>query len=361
MDYQQLPAPPNMANSNAPTPTQQHLQQLMHGNLIGNNLQIITSMQPPPPPPSAVVVSNQNANTNGTNQTNQNNNNIPLQVVHSLSHITSNNPNPNNSNPSNNNNNSSLQNANLLNTQTLPPPAQLIQLQHQQQHLHHHQQQQQQQLHHHTSNNSNNNNPAVINNNHPNGGGAGDEGNRWTQFQMQQLWRHHAYLNGNLFIILIQFDCTTGNLGPNKSTRDDDHVNGWPLTFAAIHSVSALSFFECVKSITEFRWSSSSSVAVRSQIALAFAENAKPTTKLSRAHVRAYSKSPSTFVYFTFSFFPLSLWPCDSLQYPSLFLSLSFSRSELWPELRIFGNANANHTKIWSRRLCAVRACVSSV
>lgn len=29
------------------------------------------------------------------------------------------------------------------------------------------------------------------------GGGAGpEEGNRWTQFQVQQLWRHHAYLNG---------------------------------------------------------------------------------------------------------------------------------------------------------------------
>lgn len=28
------------------------------------------------------------------------------------------------------------------------------------------------------------------------GGGGPDEGNRWTQFQVQQLWRHHAYLNG---------------------------------------------------------------------------------------------------------------------------------------------------------------------
>lgn len=30
------------------------------------------------------------------------------------------------------------------------------------------------------------------------GGGGSDEGNRWTQFQVQQLWRHHAYLNGNV-------------------------------------------------------------------------------------------------------------------------------------------------------------------
>lgn len=37
-----------------------------------------------------------------------------------------------------------------------------------------------------------------------NGGGGPDEGNRWTH-QVQQLWRHHAYLNGNMWF------GTTGN------------------------------------------------------------------------------------------------------------------------------------------------------
>lgn len=39
-------------------------------------------------------------------------------------------------------------------------------------------------------------NGVDANNNAVGGGGGPDEGNRW--FQVQQLWRHHAYLNGNI-------------------------------------------------------------------------------------------------------------------------------------------------------------------
>lgn len=145
MDYQQLPAPPNMSlvgggnvqqNNAAPS----HLQ-LMQSNQI-NNLQILTSMQPPPAPV---------------------NNNMPLPILHNLSHI---------GNGNTNNNNNNMQNNNLHSTQNLPPPTQLPPL-------------------------LNNNNAAIApNTNHHHNG---EENNRWTQFQVQQLWRHHAYLNGNLF------------------------------------------------------------------------------------------------------------------------------------------------------------------
>lgn len=67
------------------------------------------------------------------------------------------------------------------NSQSLPPTTQLLQA------IHHNTQQQQQQ---HQQHNGNGNNP--------NTNGISEDGNRWTQYQVQQLWRHHAYLNGNV-------------------------------------------------------------------------------------------------------------------------------------------------------------------
>lgn len=148
MDYQQLPSATTLSIGNGLQ--NQHVQQLMQNSVI-NNVQILSSMQPPPVPV---------------------NNNIPLSVVHNLPHLTG------NSNPNNNNNNNT-QNNNHHNTQNLPPPSQLLQ------------------LHHH--NNNNNNNTPNNNNN------TTEESNRWTQFQVQQLWRHHAYLNGKAIRLTLYF------------------------------------------------------------------------------------------------------------------------------------------------------------
>lgn len=167
MDYQQLPTA--LAIAGLPAPAQSpHIQQIMQNNAnnVPNVQQLLTSMQPPPVPV---------------------NNNIPLQQnnVHTLAHINSliasSNNNTNNNNNNSNNNNNNVQNNNHHNTQNLPPPSQLLQLHHQ-----------------HVINNNNNNNNAATNNNNNNNNT--EEGNRWTQFQVQQLWRHHAYLNGNVFI-----------------------------------------------------------------------------------------------------------------------------------------------------------------
>lgn len=163
MDYQQLPSATTLAaigGLSSAAVQSSHLQ-LMQNNPI-NNVQIITSMQPPPVP--------------------VNNNNIPLQVVHNLPHINGNSNNNNNNNSSaTNNNNSNVQNNNhhSTNSQNLPPTSQLLQ------------------LHHHINNANNNNNNSTANNNNNN---VVEEGNRWTQFQVQQLWRHHAYLNGMVFL-----------------------------------------------------------------------------------------------------------------------------------------------------------------
>lgn len=164
MDYQQLPSASSLplAGGGLSATAQQHLQLLQNNPL--NNVQIITSMQPPPLPINA-------------------NSNIPLQVIHSLPHLTNNtNNNTTSNNTNNNNNNPNVPNNNHHNSQNLPPPAQLLQL---------HQQ--------HTNNNNNNNSniPNNNNSNTNNNANSTEEGNRWTQFQVQQLWRHHAYLNGN--------------------------------------------------------------------------------------------------------------------------------------------------------------------
>lgn len=154
---------------------------------------------PPTPSPSPHVIPNGNAGTNGSsNNAAQLLNSMPpppgilpvgmplQQVVHNLQHLT---------------------NVNGLNQQQ----------QHQQQQQHHQQQQQAHQtllgtnntnglngihqnqplpptsqllqaIHHNQANNNNNNNNAINNNNN----------NSITQYQVQQLWRHHAYLNGNV-------------------------------------------------------------------------------------------------------------------------------------------------------------------
>ncbi|XP_063702519.1 AAC-rich mRNA clone AAC11 protein-like [Culicoides brevitarsis] len=124
-----------------------------NGVMNGNGLQLNT-MQPPLLPLS-----------------------MPLQVVHNLQQLNNNNNNintPNNNTILNNTNNT--QNTN---SQNLPPPQQqLLQAIHQQ------------------GGNGPNSNPP---NNTPNGGATDDQGNRWTQYQVQQLWRqHHAYLNGKV-------------------------------------------------------------------------------------------------------------------------------------------------------------------
>jgi leukemia factor-related protein len=138
MDYQQLPPATTLSIGNGLQ--NQHVQQLMQNSVI-NNAQIISSMQPPPIPV---------------------NNNIPLSVVHNLSHLTGNN--------NQNSNINNTQNNNLQNSQNLPHPSQILQI-------------------HHNNNNNNN-----VNNNNNNNNNTTEESNRWTQFH--HLWRHHAYLNG---------------------------------------------------------------------------------------------------------------------------------------------------------------------
>ncbi|XP_055844162.1 GATA zinc finger domain-containing protein 13 isoform X13 [Episyrphus balteatus] len=204
MDYQ-LPPPPPQTLQIGPSQVQvqqthlqilqnvhqQHQQQQQQQQLQQQQQQIVGTMQPPAtlPPLSS----------------------LPLQVVHNLPHLLGNTNvvnttnNVANTNPTTNNNNTNLRNNNGNNTLQplnglvggLPPSSQL---------LHHH-------LQHlaNANNNNNNNNPntpnnntttnnnnlITNNNNNNNGGNVADENNRWTQFQVQQLWKHHAsYLNG---------------------------------------------------------------------------------------------------------------------------------------------------------------------
>lgn len=99
---------------------------------------------------------------------------MPLQVVHNLQQLNNNNINTTNNNTILNNNN---------NSQNLPPPSQLLQAIHQTNGVNG------------PPTNTNPNNP----NNTQNNGTTDDQGNRWTQYQVQQLWRqHHAYLNGKV-------------------------------------------------------------------------------------------------------------------------------------------------------------------
>ncbi|CAO1412829.1 unnamed protein product [Diamesa tonsa] len=142
----------------------------------------------------------------------------PLQVAHNLHHL------------SNHNQANSIHLSNITNhnSQPLPPTTQLLQA------IHNNTQQQQHQLqqlngglanpsgptintslhnnnnnsnnnnnNNNTSNNTSNNNNSNSNNNNNNNSNNNnnnnsnpDDNSRWTQYQVQQLWRHHAYLNG---------------------------------------------------------------------------------------------------------------------------------------------------------------------
>jgi hypothetical protein len=179
MEYQQLPPVSTMQQlgqppAPSPSPHLQIMQNVINPNLNtsqNNNQntsssQLLTTMQPPILPLG-----------------------MPLQVVHNLQQLTGNTNNSNNNNnnntPNNNNNNPNTPNNNHHNSQNLPPPSQLLQS------IHHSQQ----------ANNNNNNTPNGTTHpqNHQNGNTiiSNQDGNRWTQYaQVQQLWRHHAYLNG---------------------------------------------------------------------------------------------------------------------------------------------------------------------
>jgi hypothetical protein len=140
-----------------------------------------------------------NANGNGNNHISSNQlltmqpPLLPLQAAHNLHQLTTHNSQSNNVHHGNNNQNQS--------SQSLPPTAQLLQAIHnntqQQQQQQQPQQQQQQQ------NMSSNTNGAANNNTNS----TNDENNRWTQYQVQQLWRHHAYLNGN---VMRRGECLRG-------------------------------------------------------------------------------------------------------------------------------------------------------
>lgn len=169
-----------------PTPSQSPHIHLIQNNSGSNTNQLLPSMAPP----------------SSQNQSQQQQNlplpNMPLQIVHMPPHMPQNgtvNPNSNHMPPSQNSNvppHLHLQNHlnhpnqhHNHNSQNLPPPNQILQ-----------------QIHHNNTNGANNNNtnipgqlPQQQNGSNPNNG---EEGNRWTQFQVQQLWRHHAYLNGNV-------------------------------------------------------------------------------------------------------------------------------------------------------------------
>ena len=105
---------------------------------------------------------------------------LPLQVAHNLHQLTTHNSQSNNVHHGSNNQNQS--------SQSLPPTAQLLQA------IHNNTQQQQQQQQQQQNMSSNTNGTANNNTNNP----STDENNRWTQYQVQQLWRHHAYLNGKV-------------------------------------------------------------------------------------------------------------------------------------------------------------------
>lgn len=106
---------------------------------------------------------------------------LPLQAAHNLHQLTTHNSQAGNVHHGSNNQNQS--------SQSLPPTAQLIQA------IHNNTQQQQQQQNN-VQNMSSNTNGTT--NNNPSNNPNNDDGSRWTQYQVQQLWRHHAYLNGNV-------------------------------------------------------------------------------------------------------------------------------------------------------------------
>ncbi|XP_017098206.2 uncharacterized protein DDB_G0283357 isoform X16 [Drosophila bipectinata] len=194
----------NVANGSLPPPTQllqHHLQHLAHVNVnaaaavvavAANNLQQQQQQHA-------------NSNSNGGNNSSNNNNNTILNhnnlniIINN--HASLNNNNNNNSNNNNNNNNPATPNANLTAANNATPTVNTASTVAQQQQAH------ENSLvnslvgvinnsNNNTANNNNNNN-NTSNNNNNNNNGTGDDNNRWTQFQVQQLWKQHAnYLNG---------------------------------------------------------------------------------------------------------------------------------------------------------------------
>jgi hypothetical protein len=132
---------------------------------------------------------NGNSNANGNNHISSNQlltmqpPLLPLQVAHNLHQLTTHNSQSNSVHHGSNNQNQS--------SQSLPPTAQLLQAIH-----NNTQQQQQQQQQQNNGQNMSSNTNGTTNNN--TNSSNNDENNRWTQYQVQQLWRHHAYLNGNV-------------------------------------------------------------------------------------------------------------------------------------------------------------------
>lgn len=129
-----------------------------------------------------------NGNSNNTNGNNHISSNqlltmqpplLPLQVAHNLHQLTTHNGQANNNVHHGGNNQNQT-------SQSLPPTAQLLQA------IHNNTQQQQQQQQQNNGQNMSSNTNGTANNNNP------DENSRWTQYQVQQLWRHHAYLNGKV-------------------------------------------------------------------------------------------------------------------------------------------------------------------
>lgn len=161
-----------------------------------------------------VHVMNANNNTNGNGNNHISSNQLltmqppllPLQVAHNLHQLTSaHNGQSNNVHHGNNNQNQS--------SQSLPPTAQLLQA------IHNNTQQQQQQQNN-GQNMSSNTDGTTNNNNNNNSNATNDENNRWTQYQVQQLWRHHAYLNGKVTRVARE---RLRSSRQNKSARKKHH------------------------------------------------------------------------------------------------------------------------------------------
>lgn len=128
-------------------------------------------------------VHNLNSNSGGNGQIQPNL--LPLQVAHNLHQLTTHNSNTNNQL------NGIHHSLNNQNSQSLPPTAQLLQ-------AIHNTQQHQTSIQNIGSNNTTNGtivNASSNDNNNNNNNATNDESNRWTQYQVQQLWRQH-YLNG---------------------------------------------------------------------------------------------------------------------------------------------------------------------
>lgn len=154
MEYQQLP-PVSMIIGSPNSSQSSHLHIMNNSTSNGTNSQLLTMQAPL----------------------------LPLQVAHNLHHLSS-----HNNNQSNNNNNNIHHGNQNQSSQPLPPTAQLLQA------IHNNTQHQS-----NIQNMSSNTNGTTNNNNSNENNTTNDENSRWTQYQVQQLWRqHHAYINGKV-------------------------------------------------------------------------------------------------------------------------------------------------------------------